>query len=37
MATGYLAHDLRHDRKVTVKVLTPEVAAVLARLDAASP
>ena len=29
MATVYLAHDLRHDRKVAVKVLRPEVAAAL--------
>ena len=29
MATVHLAHDLRHDRKVAVKVLRPEVAVVL--------
>jgi eukaryotic-like serine/threonine-protein kinase len=29
MATVYLAHDLRHDRRVAVKVLKPELAAVL--------
>jgi serine/threonine-protein kinase len=29
MATVYLAHDVRHDRKVAVKVLKPELAAVL--------
>jgi serine/threonine-protein kinase len=29
MATVYLAHDLRHDRKVAIKVLRPELAAVL--------
>ncbi|HEV8124767.1 MAG TPA: protein kinase [Gemmatimonadales bacterium] len=29
MATVYLAHDLRHDRKVAVKVLRPELAAAL--------
>ena len=29
MATVYLAQDLRHDRKVAVKVLRPELAAVL--------
>ena len=29
MATVYLAHDLRHERKVAVKVLKPELAAVL--------
>jgi serine/threonine-protein kinase len=29
MATVYLAHDLRHDRKVALKVLKPELAAVL--------
>ena len=29
MATVYLAHDLRHDRSVAVKVLRPELAAVI--------
>ncbi len=29
MATVYLAHDLRHDRKVAIKVLHPDLAAVL--------
>jgi serine/threonine-protein kinase len=29
MATVYLAQDLRHDRKVALKVLRPELAAVL--------
>jgi Tol biopolymer transport system component/tRNA A-37 threonylcarbamoyl transferase component Bud32 len=29
MATVYLAEDLKHDRKVAVKVLRPELAAVL--------
>ena len=29
MATVYLAHDVRHDRKVAVKVLRPELAAAL--------
>src|SRR5687767_13408189 len=29
MATVYLAGDLRHDRKVAVKVLRPELAAVI--------
>jgi eukaryotic-like serine/threonine-protein kinase len=29
MATVYLAEDLRHDRKVALKVLRPELAAVL--------
>ena len=29
MATVYLAHDIRHDRKVAIKVLKPELAAVL--------
>jgi serine/threonine protein kinase len=29
MATVYLAADLKHDRKVAVKVLKPELAAVL--------
>src|SRR4026207_2518398 len=29
MATVYLAHDLRHDRPVALKVLRPELAATL--------
>ena len=29
MATVYLAHDLRHDRQVALKVLKPELAAAL--------
>src|SRR5256885_2425203 len=29
MATGYLARDLKHDRSVAVKVLRPELAALL--------
>ena len=29
MATVYLAHDIRHDRRVALKVLHPELAAVL--------
>jgi serine/threonine-protein kinase len=29
MATVYLAHDVRHDRKVALKVLRPELAAVM--------
>ena len=29
MATVYLAHDRKHDRKVAIKVLKPELAAVL--------
>src|SRR5262249_12332261 len=29
MATVYLAHDLRHRRKVAIKVLHPELSAVL--------
>jgi eukaryotic-like serine/threonine-protein kinase len=29
MATVYLAHDLRHDRQVALKVLRPDLAAVL--------
>src|SRR5688572_30960712 len=31
MATVYLARDLKHDREVAVKVLRPELAAVLGR------
>ena len=30
MATVYLCHDLKHNRKVALKRLKPEVAAVLA-------
>ena len=29
MATVYLAHDLKHDRKVAIKVLRPELAAAV--------
>jgi eukaryotic-like serine/threonine-protein kinase len=29
MATVYLAHDLRHDRKVAIKVLRPDLAAAV--------
>ena len=29
MATVYLAHDLKHDRHVAVKVLHPDLAAVV--------
>jgi eukaryotic-like serine/threonine-protein kinase len=29
MATVYLAHDIKHERKVALKVLKPELAAVL--------
>jgi serine/threonine protein kinase len=29
MATVYLAHDLKHNRPVAIKVLKPELAAVL--------
>lgn len=29
MATVYLAHDVKHDRKVALKVLRPELAAAL--------
>src|SRR6478672_4592319 len=29
MATVYLAHDLKHDRQVALKVLHPELAATL--------
>jgi len=29
MATVYLAEDLRHQRRVAIKVLRPELAAVL--------
>ena len=29
MATVYLAEDLKHDRKVAIKVLRPELAAII--------
>jgi hypothetical protein len=29
MATVYLAQDLKHDRKVAIKILKPELAAVI--------
>ena len=29
MATVYLAHDVRHDRPVALKVLRPELSAIL--------
>ena len=29
LATVYLAHDVRHDRRVALKVLRPELAAVI--------
>ena len=29
MATVYLAHDVRHERKVALKVLKPELAAMI--------
>ena len=29
MATVYLAHDLKHDREVAIKVLHPELGAAL--------
>ena len=29
MATVYLAHDVKHDRDVAIKVLKPELGAVL--------
>ena len=29
MATVYLAHDVKHDREVAVKVMRPEIAAAL--------
>ena len=31
MATVYLAHDLKHDRDVALKVMHPEVAVALGR------
>jgi len=31
MATVYLADDLKHERKVALKVLKPELAAVVSR------
>ncbi len=32
MATVYLAQDLKHNRQVAIKVLRPELAAVLGKL-----
>jgi eukaryotic-like serine/threonine-protein kinase len=29
MATVYVAHDLRHDRKVAIKVMRPDISAIL--------
>jgi serine/threonine-protein kinase len=29
MATVYLAKDLKHDRKVAIKVMRPELSAIL--------
>jgi serine/threonine-protein kinase len=29
MATVYLAHDLKHDRQVALKVMRPELSAIL--------
>ena len=29
MATVYLAHDVRHDRRVALKIMRPELAAVI--------
>jgi len=29
MATVFLAHDVRHDRRVALKVLRPELSAIL--------
>jgi len=37
MATVYLAEDLKHDRKVAIKVLQPELAAVLGASCRESP
>jgi Protein kinase domain. len=31
MATVYLAHDKKHDRKVAIKILHAELAAVIGR------
>ena len=37
MATVYLAEDLKHKRKVAVKVLRPELAALVSSGSALSP
>ena len=37
MATVYLAADLKHDRRVAIKVLKPELAAVPCRSRATGP
>jgi serine/threonine-protein kinase len=29
MATVYLAHDVKHDRRVAIKVVRPELSAVI--------
>ena len=36
MATVYLAHDLRTDRQVAIKVLRPELAAVIGAVSSCS-
>jgi hypothetical protein len=36
MATVYFAQHLKHDRKVAIKVLRPELAAVTERSGAAT-
>ena len=36
MATVYLAHDIKHDRKVAVKVLKPELAGEMRKQAAAA-
>ncbi len=36
MATVYLAHDIKHDRKVAIKVLRPELAAGIMTLTLTS-
>ena len=33
MATVYLAHDVRHDRKVALNVLRPQLSAILGLLE----
>ena len=37
MATVYLADDLKHERKVALKVLKPELAAVVGKPSGSSP
>ncbi len=37
MATVYLAEDLKHHRKVAIKVLRPEIQCIVQRLSRTNP